>query len=324
MTRVNQILALLLAAQVSIAAVAWWPRGDALVEARNLVGVPVEQIERIAITSRNDGVTAPPPPVVLVKGTEGWTIESADGFPAAQTLVDPLLEHLGKLTSREVIASRSTSFEGLDVADDTFTRKVEVTGAGGSPQTLLVGTASGKEVNVRVAGENDVYRVRGLTAFSIADNANRYFERQLLKLDTASVSGIELHRPGQPPFVLEKGTDGTWTVPGRTEPVVQSEAEAFVGSLGSLRMLEPVGKDKTPEMGLDTATVVHLTVTDESGQTRSETYRVGAEIPGESGRVWLTLDSSPHVFKAMKGSLQPSLSQDLGPILGVAAAGEAP
>jgi hypothetical protein len=34
--------------------------------------------------------------------------------------------------------------------------------------------------------------------------------------------------------------------------------------------------------------------------------------------VWLALDSMPFVFKAMKGSLQPSLSQDVSPIFGEA------
>ncbi len=314
MTSANRILAALLAVQAVLGVVAWWPRGDELREERNLLDVPVDQIERIAITGRNDGEKAPPPPVVLVKSADGWIIESADGYPAAQNLVDPLLENLGKLKAREVIASKSTSFPGLEVADEMFTRRIEVAGTDGEAHGVLVGAASGKEINARVAGDDEVYRVRGLTAFTIAEHANRYFERQLLKLEAASVSAIELRRPGQPPFVLEKGADGAWTAPGRVEPVVQSEAEAFVGSLGNVRMLEPVGKEKKPDMGFDQGTVVYLTITDEAGQTRSETYRLGAEIAGESGRVWFALDSSPFVFKAMKGSFQPALSQELTPL----------
>jgi len=319
-TRTNQILGALLAVQLLLGAVTWWPKGDTSGEPRDLLGMPVDQIQKIAITGRLASDTEPAPPVVLTKSGESWIIESAEGYPAAQSLVDPLLENLGKFTAREVIASKEMSYPALEVAEKAFTRKVEVTGADGTPHTLYVGAASGKEANVRIDGESDVYRVRDLSAFGLADNANRYFERQLLKLTADELTGVELHRPGQPPLVMEKAEDGSWTAPGNALPLVQSEAKAYAASLGNLRMLEPVGKNRTPEMGFDQAIVVHLSIQDEAGATRDETYRVGSDIAGESGRVWLVLDSSPYVFKANKGSLQPSVAQDIGPLFGVPAA----
>jgi hypothetical protein len=320
MTRTNQILGVVLAVQVLLGAVTWWPSGAASGDPRDLLGMPVDQIQTIAITGRMASDTEPVAPVVLARVGEAWTIESAEGYPAAQSLVDPLLENLGKLSSREIIASKEMSYPALEVADKAFTRKLEVTGTDGAPHTLLVGAASGKEVNVRVDGESDVYRVRGLSAFSLADNANRYFERQLLKLSADELTGVELRRPDQPPLVLEKADDGTWTAPGSPLPVVASEAKSFAASLGNLRMLEPAGKNRTPEMGFDQPIVVHLSIQDEGGATRTETYRVGSDIAGETGRVWLVLDSMPYVFKANKGSLQPSVSQDIGPLFGEPAA----
>lgn len=310
MTPLNKGLLGALVVQGALVAVAWWPTADGPVEARDLLGFPTDQLVSVTIWGRMAPDEVPEAPVRMSRTDAGWVLDSADAYPASDTNVTPLLEQLQAMKSNESVASRVESYPALEVADDHFTRKLELTARDGTTRTLLVGAAGGREVNVRVAGEADAWRVRGVNAWSIAEHENRYFDRDFLKVDPASVSSVELVNPGQAPLQFARAEDGTWTVSGAPadldlDPIKVAD---FVETALTIRMLEPVGREVKPEHGLDAGTRVSWVGAD---GTRSG-YRVGSRVEGETGRYFLKSDHSPYVVKMLEGNVTHLTEVDPG------------
>lgn len=299
----NKILAGALIAQGGLAVVTWTWTGEAPVEARPLVELDPETVTALTITGRFEGEGEPPESVRLRRDGEGWVLDSEYGYPATDENVAKALEPLEELTVRAPIATRPEAHETLSVAPDRFTRKIEVTAAGAT-HTLYLGAAQGKGLNVRLDGEDAVYSVRGASAWSIPDHDNRYFERDLFKLDAATIGSLTVARPGETPLELSRGEDGRWTTPALAAGQVldQARTDQFVASVLTLRMLEPAAASPAPEHGLDAG--VEVTWTDLDGVSAPENrYRIGAEVPDEDQRHYVQWDGQPFVLKVRDGTL---------------------
>jgi hypothetical protein len=324
MNTVNKVLLGALVVQTALTAITRWPSGGGP-EQRDLLGFEVDELAAITITGRKAADEVPQPPIELRREGEGWVIASEEGFPVDADMLQPTLDMLGSLRARAPIATSAASHKNLEVADDAFTRMLVVESSGGEKQTLYVGAGSGKSAHVRVEGEEEVYDVLGFNAWSLSENANRYFERDILTLPLAEVSALTLSRPGAPPLEFSKAEDGTWTATGLVESGLPPEAAldqaATTGWLSrvlTLRMADPAGRQERPEMGLDDASATVVTWT-HGDPPQSGSYRVGAPIAGQNGRVWLRFDELPFVLEAMETNLQAVLAPDLEALAGLKA-----
>jgi Domain of unknown function (DUF4340) len=322
MSSLNRVLLGVLGVQVALAAITNWPEGGPA-EPRDLLGVTAEEIQSITVAGRKQpNETETSPSVKLVREGSGWVLESEEGFPASDALVQPLLDNLGKLKVTDAIATTETSHAGLEVAADAHTRMVEVTTKAGATTKVFLGASQGKTTHVRVDGQREVYDVTGFTAWSLAENANRYFDRDFLKVDPAEVQTLTLQRPGQAPVTFTQVED-VWTMsPNDGRPLDANATTGFVRGLVNVRMLEPEGKQITPEMGLDgpDAVVVTWTTRGADGQPgSSSSYRVGAAVPNESGRFYLKSETSPYVLQVLKGSVANALDKPIDTVYGAGA-----
>lgn len=314
MTTNNKALAGLLVVQVLLAGLTWWPSGDGQAEVRDLLGFPVDTIDTITIEGRMTKDEVPEAPVVLKKTPSGWVIASSEDYPATEANMEPLLESLGKLQVRNPIAIKEESQASLEVADTTHTRKV-VVDAGAQHRVLYFGAGQGQSSHVRVEGEVETFDVKGISAWSINTNANRFFDRDaFLKVPVDAVSSVSVERPGQPPIAIAKTPEG-WTLTGQPDqPLDQAATRTFVQNLLTVRMLEPAGRERTPAMGFDRAVVVRWTA-DEGGGAASHEYLVGGEIEGENGRRWVASDGHEWVVKALSSNLASALTEPVDKLL---------
>jgi hypothetical protein len=299
--------------QAALFAFTWIPRGASSHEPRDLLGMPVEQIQNVKVHGRNTrDEKAPSKPVSLTRTESGWILDSSDGYPASETYVKPLLDNLAKLRVREPIATKAESFATLEVADENHTRKVEITGKDGSSRVLYLGAGTGPVTHVRMAGEEEAFDVKGFTAWSLAENDNRYYERDLMKVPVDQLRAVTLKRPGEGvvSFALDGG--GEWTVTGFGEgrAIDQAAVKNYLGNLLQLRMLQPEGREVKPEMGFDDGYRVTWTQL-ENGAEVPHSYTVGALIPVAEGRRYLQLDTTPFVFLANKGNIASAVEKDL-------------
>lgn len=313
MTTLQKVLVGAAIAQSALLAFTWMPQGDGSREPRDLLGFPVDQIQNVKVHGRTSRDEKPPSaPVSLTRTDAGWVLDSSDGYPASDTYVKPLLDNLARLQVREPVATKEESFATLEVADGIHTRKVEVTAKDGTSRTIYFGAASGQVSHVRLAGESEAFDVKGFTAWALAENDNRYFERDLMKVPVSDVTNVSLTRPGAPPVTFAKDDAGSWTISGIGEGRVVDQAATtnYLGNLLQLRMLQPEGKEIRPEMGFDDGYLVAWTQL-ENGAPVNHDYRLGAMIPVAEGRRWLKLDSSPFVFTANKGNIASAVEKDL-------------
>jgi hypothetical protein len=312
-TTLNKVLLAALVLQSGLALLTRWPDAGPP-EPRDLLGVSVDDIQVIRVTGRTSAEAKPEGgPLELARQDTGWVIRSKQDYPAAEAQITPLLESLGKLRAQTPIATSSTHHQSLEVADDSFLRKVELETKDGTKKTLLLGSGQGKSAAVRVAGEDEVWSVRGVSSWNIADVANRYFEREILKVDAATLDEVSIQRPTGTTTTLRKTPEGTWTLDGLIEgqTLDQAATTTFLNKLVNLRMVEPIGKEAKPEHGLDgpQATVVRWTGTNE-GQSVTGSFRVGAPTNETGNRYYVQVEGNPWVVEVMKTNLDSAINKD--------------
>ncbi len=275
MGRILKVLAALLVVQVALAVVTWWPRGSGEVEVHPLVDLSADAVDRVVI-SGDPKATTKRDPVELVKKDGQWVIASKDDFPADPAKVRELVQRFTEARVGRPIATRPTSHAALEVAEDTHKRKV-VLGAGSESVTLLVGSATSRSVHVRRADQDDVYRLKGFSVWSIADQPRSYWDPKVLDLDPETVTSLHIRGPKGDFELVRDGADQPWRLSDQQEgEELDTEAvDRLVRKAATLRMVEPVAREAKPEHGLDEGVVVEWTVT-EDDQTRSGSYRIGA------------------------------------------------
>src|SRR5262249_54126881 len=151
--------------------------------------------------------------------------------------------------------------------------------------------------------------------------ANRYFDRDFLKVEPDDVKSVTLQRPGQPVYTFTHGEGDKWTLspnPGN-KPVDPTAASGFVRSLVNVRMVDPHGKQVTPDMGLDAPRPTPFPWTGQPApppQTSTSSYKVGGEVPGQTGRYFLKSDNNPFVLEVMKGNVSGALDKAVDTVFG--------
>lgn len=307
----HKILAVALVAQVGLAVVTWWPRGGGAVsEPRTLVTLDRGAIQEIEIIGRTVDDDAPDS-LRLLKDGGVWIIDEFRGFPADPDRVSELLDNLLDLQVRAPVATQAPSHAALEVAEEAFTRKVRLV-TGEQSVEVLLGAASGQQVNVRLASEPQVYTVRGFSAWSIADSARRYLDTDYVDAPREQVTQLVVEN-GQGTVALERTGDDTWIAAGLDDgqALDQAEVDRLLGRLLRLRIDEPVGTEREAAWGLDDGARVTWTVT-EGGAASSYSYVVGAV---EGGRAYVQRDDSPHIVKVFESSVKPALELKLEDLL---------
>ena len=296
-------LALLLVVQVALAAITWWP-SDPGADRRRVFDFDREAVERIEIGARPVG-DATQGPAVLVRGGDGWSVESAAGYPATPSEIEELLDGLLGLEVGPPIATQEASYEALHVGDESYGRKIAVT-ADGETSEWLVGAAPSRSVNLREVGEADVYRARGASEWSFRDSSASYYETTYVDANPASFGAVTVRNAhGELRF---EQREGVWTLadPAPGESTSSEAIEAFLTAVARVRMTTPVGSEVQPEQGLTDAPRIAWTVVAED-QSVAGGYAVGAEIEGDR---FVKADGNPFVVRARKSAVEKLLEAE--------------
>ncbi|MEM6926882.1 MAG: DUF4340 domain-containing protein [Myxococcota bacterium] len=306
---IEQMLRILMGAflvQGLLAIITWWPTDSGPDEPRDLVAIDASELDRITVTGSVQRSETPDEPLVLARDGETWTLPSKFDLEVPETKIATLLETIDSLEVVRPIAENAYRHADLDVADDQHTRKLVLEAASGDTTTVFLGSASGSAAHVRVEGEDEVYRVRGITAYSIQTGASSYFDAQILDVDAATVDQLTVRREDGTAFTFTQ-SEGQWQVdvpgPAGRDALDPITTARFVDGLLSLRMADPNGTTTTPEMGLDGGTEVSWTST-EDGSTVSSRYVVGSEIGADSNRFYVKVDGKPFVYEVLGSQLE--------------------
>lgn len=307
MISLNKILSAVLAVQVVLAAITWVPRGGDSSEPTPFVATDAEAITRITVVGRTSpDQEAEPDQVILARTDTGWGLESLAGYPADATKVDELLGNLTSLMARSPTGTTAASHYPLQVAEDTFTRKITLSTEAGD-QVLYLGAATGSGMHVRDASSQDVYTSRGVSAWSIADQERRYFDTAYLEHAAEDIDSFRVRNSHGDHTLVLVGED--WQEEGSEDPAATDSAEAasLIRTLMNIRVDTPVGQDALPQHGLDGTVRVEWTVT-ENETTTPHGYTVGAA--SSDGKRYVQSDGNAWIIEVLDSSVSRAVDTE--------------
>ena len=307
MISVNKTLSAVLAVQVVLAAITWVPRGGDSSEPTPFVATEPANITRIMVVGRTSpDQEGEPDEVILSRTDTGWVLESLAGYPADATKVDELLENLTSLMARSPTGTSAASHYPLQVADDTFTRKITISTETGD-QVLYLGAATGSGMHVRDGSRQDVYTSRGVSAWSIADQDRRYFDTKYLEHSAEDIDSFRVRNSHGDHTLVRVGEE--WQEEDAEDPTSTHSAEAasLIRTLMNVRVDTPIGRDALPQHGLDGSVRVEWTVTEDE-TTTVHGYTVGA-VTSEGNR-YVQADDDAWVIEVLDSSISRAVDTE--------------
>lgn len=296
-TRRNQILAGILALQIVIAIVVFWPRGavSGSQTAPLLPNFKTDEVVGLTITDR-DGNT-----VELAKNGQDWVLPQRDNYPVVSSRVTDLLAKLGKIRTNRLITQTEGSHRQLQVAADDFNRKIEIKMKDGSTRTVYLGTSGGgSATHVRAGDQKEVYLTGEVLSWDVNATESNWVETLFFTVPQTATLGITLQN-AQGTFEFERPNgEGEWTMKGLApdEKLAQDSVQDLLFQVTSVRMEGPLGKTKQEQYGIDNPQAVITLKTKESDQEKRYTLTIGAKLeeepksPDEEKRSYYVLRSS--------------------------------
>jgi hypothetical protein len=306
MNKWQRILTVLLLAQLALGAFVFWPRPAAGSGGQPLLaGLAADQITGLAITDDQGNSTR------LAKQGEAWIAPDAGAFPAEAAKITPVLDKLVALKTGRLIAQTPQSHAQLQVADDDFVRKIDITKPDGSIQTLYLGSpAGGQAAHVRLAGQDNVYLAGGLASWEVDSTLLNWIDPIYLSFNAAELTGLTV-KNANGEFALTRDAANNWQLAGLAagETVDQNKVNNLVNGLSSLRLTQPLGKTEDPAWGLASAAAVVALQIKSGDQTRTVTLTLGAQDPADRSYVAKASDSEYYV-RVAEFSVQDLVERD--------------
>ncbi len=296
MNKLQRILIAVLAAQLVLAVIVFWPRQAATGAGAPLLGIKTDDVTGLTI-SDDQGKT-----VVLAKSGDSWTAASAADYPADAAKITPALDKLVAVAAGQPVVQTAASHAQLQVADSKFVRKIELQTAGGA-KTLYLGSASGsRATHARLAGQDAVYLARNVATWELTADLLSWINPVYFSVPSADVTGFTVENAqGEVAFI--KDAAGAWTLQGLAagETVNTGAITTLLSQTTSVRLTAPLGTADDPAYGLAQPAATVTLTTKTGDQTKTYTLAVGAKNVADSSYVVKSSESAYYVRVAEFG-----------------------
>jgi hypothetical protein len=279
LSRGNQILAIVLVAQILLAGLLLWPRSATVAAGEPLFpGLEPDQVVRVHI------IDAEGREVELVKRTGNWVLPAGGDYPAKEGAVPDLLNKLVELKTDRLVTQTRASHARLKVASEDFATRLDVESSGGTVRTLYLGTSpSYSATHVRAAGQDQVYLASGISGTDVGARVTSWVDTLYLSVPQDQVVSVTLENPNGS-FEFRKDDADEWAMSGLAsdETLNESVVSSLVTRVTSMRMLEPLGKDAQESYGMaDPNATIVIGTKAEDGSSKTIVLQVGARTEGD-------------------------------------------
>lgn len=274
MSRRNQILVAVLAVQLVLVAIFFWPRSTTLATAGEPFFDKLDQVVQITVRD-GDGHE-----IRLNKKDDVWVLPDIGDYLVQANKASQFLDKVGQFKTDRVIAQTVSSHKRLGVAEDAYERQVLLEWADGTQHILYLGTSpSYGVIHARADKENRVYLVSGLSTTDVGATASAWVDTTYLTIPADQIVAVKLENANGT-FEFTKDADGKWLLAGLAEGETLNEnnVTSLINRVSSLRLTEPLGKEDKPEYGLQSpAATVTVQTQGQDGNAQTWTLRVGAK-----------------------------------------------
>lgn len=299
MNKLQRILVIVLAAQLALAALVFWPRTSTGSGQPLLANFTADQVVKLSVSG------AAGEQVSLEKVGDGWVVSGTDGFAAETSRIEAALEKLVEAKRSRQAANTAETHKRLQVAEDAYLRRVALSLADGSQQVVYIGSSPATQAaHARVEGEDAVFLVSNLTANDFSALPSGWIDTLYLDLSAADPQSLAVTNANGT-FELNKDESGNWKFSGRQpgEELQATRITSLVTALTQLRMSAPVGTSVKPEYGLDNPQAVAEITALQDGAAQTYTVRVGAQDPA-SGEYYALVEGKPYVVRITAATAQ--------------------
>ena len=275
MNKHNRILAAILAVQIVLLAITFWPRASAAGGGEPLFGeLSADQVVRLTLQG------AEGEPVVLAQNAGRWVLPEADDYPAQGDKIAALLDKLLAIRGDRLVARTGGSHQRLKVAGDDFERLITLELADGTQHQLYLGTSPRYQVlHVRPGDQDAVYLALGLTLYDARAEVTAWVDPVYFSVPRDEIVALTLENANGR-FAFKKGEDDAWTMEGLSadETLNPNNVTSLVTRVTSLQMRRPLGREEQAAYGFDAPSAVVTVLTrDAEGGERTHILRVGAQ-----------------------------------------------
>lgn len=305
MNRRNQILSGLLLLQVVIIAIVFWPGRGATASAEPLfAGITLDDIQAFTIHQGESSLH-------VARGGDGWVLPEADEFPVTALTATDMISKVLEIDTRRLVADDTSSHARLQVTEEDAVRTVDLETSDGNTLTLIVGSSpSFRSTNVRRSDSNNVYIANGLQATDLRTDYSSWVDTSYLAIPQSDVTGLTLTN-GQGTLTFTEVSTDTWTLVDLAEDETfnQNNLTSLLTRIGSLNMVQPLGKEAAPEYGMDSpgATMI-IDWQTAAGEAERTTLTVGAE-PLEDGNYVIKSSDSAYYVKVASFTVENILER---------------
>jgi len=276
MNRTQRILALALAIQIILSVWAFWPRGARTGGVAALLpDLKTADVVAMAVTDEDGNK------VQLRQVSGSWVLPDVDDYPAQAEEITSLLDKIVALDTRRLVTRTSGSHKRLQVAADSFVRRVELETTSGAKHTLYLGSApSYGTTHVRLEGKDETYLTGDLTSWDFGATAVSWVDTAYFSIAEDQLSAV-IVKNAKGTLTLNRDEQGNWTLAELPagEQLSTDTAKQMVSRATSISLLKPLGKAKLPAYGLDNPLAV-VTLRPKEGEPI--TLLVGAQEPADS------------------------------------------
>jgi hypothetical protein len=290
MSKTNRILSILLAVQIVVVGVVFFPRGAVAVGGSMFPGLTADQI--VKLTIHDDAGKQ----LELAKGNSGWGLSAAEAYPVPQAKMDTFLKKLVGLQTDRPVTKTASSLTRLKVSDQAYLRLIEFELVDGTKHKLYLGVSPSYQVShVRADDQDTVYLTIGLSESDAYASATDWADPAYFSVTEADIATYTLENKNGK-FEFEKDSSGTWQMKGLEagEEFNVNNLSSFITGITSMNMTEPLGKTEKPEWGMATPSA-KVTITTKD---KTLTLVVGAVYGDDAGYVVKSSESEYYAVVA--------------------------
>ena len=288
MKRHQQILLGVLALQVILSVIVFWPR-QAKSGTGELLFPDVAATDVVALTiTDNLGEQ-----VALRKADGMWVLPDAGDYPAKGETITPVIESLVTLDTATLVARSEANHKQLQVSEDTFQRRLDFETAAGKTYTVYLGSAPRyTATHFRVGGKSETYLTTALSTYELYTRASSWIDTVYIAIDQETVTGAVLENAQGTFSLVKSGEDWTLADLAADETISTGSTGAIVRNASTLSLMTPLGKTEDPSYGLDSPSAV-VTLQTDDGATHVLT--VGSKSAEDNTYVVKSSDSPYYV-----------------------------
>ena len=294
----NRILLVFLGLQSIILAAVLWPESPTGTDEPLIEGVTREQVVELTTADISGRGTR------LVLGSNGCVLPDIDNYPCDENSFLELVDEVLSLTKETLVAKTSDTHIRLTVSERSFERTIELVLSDGSTKRVFLGSVTQLgSIHARVDGEDDVYRVTGISTTDAPVGPASWIDTVYFATPEDALLSITVENSGgRLEFV--KNNNGDWGI-GELEEgeILDTEAvDLLISKVESMTIREPLGKSEDPSYRFDQlSALVTVRSLDRYGSEQTRTIRVGAEFEDKVVFVVKSSESAYYAFVAPFG-----------------------